>query len=83
VAPGPARQSITTDGSPEVAKGAPDVDEGAQAVPAPVQASQPHPAVAPTRTMAQRLSRLKEKVHSLHGDIEAHGSDKGLERPAL
>ncbi|GJS98042.1 hypothetical protein Tco_0819212 [Tanacetum coccineum] len=38
-------------GALEVTKGAPDVDEGAQAVPAPVQAPQPPPAAAPTRTM--------------------------------
>ncbi|GKA35472.1 hypothetical protein Tco_0721963 [Tanacetum coccineum] len=44
VAPGPVRHPIAADGSPEVA-------EGAQAIPAPVQASQPHPAATPTRTM--------------------------------
>ncbi|GKA13111.1 hypothetical protein Tco_0692657 [Tanacetum coccineum] len=35
-----------------IAEGAHDVDEGAQAVPAPVQAPQPPPAAGPTRTMA-------------------------------
>ncbi|GKC84251.1 hypothetical protein Tco_1139968, partial [Tanacetum coccineum] len=39
------------------------------AVPAPVQAPQPPSAATPTRTMAQRLSRLEEEVHSLCGDM--------------
>ncbi|GJX33035.1 hypothetical protein Tco_0242890 [Tanacetum coccineum] len=52
-----------------VAEGSPDVDEGAQAIPAPVQVPQPPPATAPTRTMAQSLSRLEEYVHSLCGDM--------------
>ncbi|GJT61511.1 hypothetical protein Tco_1005044 [Tanacetum coccineum] len=51
----------------EVVEGAPDVDEGAQAFLAPIQAPQPAPATASTRTMAQRLSRLEEEVHNLHG----------------
>ncbi|GJX87280.1 hypothetical protein Tco_0339294, partial [Tanacetum coccineum] len=52
-----------------VAEGSPDVDEGAQAIPTPVQAPQPPLATAPTRTMAQSLSRLEEEVHSLCGDM--------------
>ncbi|GJY74898.1 hypothetical protein Tco_0479329 [Tanacetum coccineum] len=52
-----------------VAEGAPDVDEDAQVVPAPVQATQPPLAVTPTRTVAQRLSRLEEEVHNLRGDM--------------
>ncbi|GJT11904.1 hypothetical protein Tco_0858946 [Tanacetum coccineum] len=54
---------------PEIAEGAPDVDEDAQVVPAPVQATQPPLAAASIRTMAQRLSRLKEEVHNLRGDM--------------
>ncbi|GKE67295.1 hypothetical protein Tco_1521456 [Tanacetum coccineum] len=49
--------------------GALDVDEDAQAVPAPVQAPQPPSAAALAKTMTQRLSRLEEEVHSLHGDM--------------
>ncbi|GKC06709.1 hypothetical protein Tco_0998319, partial [Tanacetum coccineum] len=55
--------------APKVAKGAPDVDEGAQAVPAIVHAPQPPPVAVPTRSMAQRLSRLEEEVHNLRDDI--------------
>nr|GEV63340.1 putative ribonuclease H-like domain-containing protein [Tanacetum cinerariifolium] len=55
------RQSIAGAGAPEVFEGAPDVDEGAQAVTAPVQA--PHPPLAATRTMPQRMTRLEGEVH--------------------
>ncbi|GJR96458.1 RNA-directed DNA polymerase, eukaryota [Tanacetum coccineum] len=55
VAPRPERQPDAAAGAPKVAKGAPDVDEDAQAVLAPVQTPQPPPAAAQGRTMAQRL----------------------------
>ncbi|GJW99281.1 hypothetical protein Tco_0183195 [Tanacetum coccineum] len=42
-----------------------EVDEGASAVPAPVQAPQPPPVTGPTRTMIQRLGRLDEDVYGL------------------
>ncbi|GKC83751.1 hypothetical protein Tco_1139468 [Tanacetum coccineum] len=67
--PGLERQQVAAAGALEVAEGAPVVDEGVLAVSAPVQAPQPHPAAAPTRTIAQRLSILEEEVHNLHGDI--------------
>ncbi|GJZ16311.1 hypothetical protein Tco_0551988 [Tanacetum coccineum] len=60
---------ICCGGALEVAEGALDVDEGAQAILVPVQAPQPPPSAASTRTMKQRLSRLEEEVHSLYGDI--------------
>ncbi|GJT89661.1 hypothetical protein Tco_1078506 [Tanacetum coccineum] len=44
-------------------------DTWASAIPAPIQAPQPPPTAASTRTMVQRLSRLKEDVHSLRGDM--------------
>ncbi|GKB32458.1 hypothetical protein Tco_0871859 [Tanacetum coccineum] len=69
VAPGLERQPIVVAGAPEVAEGALDVDEGAQAILVPVQAPQPPPSAASTRTMEQRLSRLEEEVHSLRGDM--------------
>nr|GEW41617.1 hypothetical protein [Tanacetum cinerariifolium] len=50
VAPGPERQQVTAAGALKVAEGATDVDEGDQAVLAPVQAPQP-PAAEPARTM--------------------------------
>ncbi|GKD87968.1 hypothetical protein Tco_1359122, partial [Tanacetum coccineum] len=58
VAPGPERQQAAATGALEVAKGAPYVDEGDQAVSAPVQAPQPPHVVGLARTMAQRLGRL-------------------------
>ncbi|GKG37693.1 hypothetical protein Tco_0456916 [Tanacetum coccineum] len=69
VASRPKRQSVAAASTLEVAKGAPDVEEGAQVVLAPVQAPQLTPTVAPTRTMTQRLSRLEEEVNSLRGDM--------------
>ncbi|GJV03501.1 hypothetical protein Tco_1337070 [Tanacetum coccineum] len=49
----------------EIAEGAPDVDEGAHTVPAPVHVPQPPPAVGPARTLPQRVARLEEKVHGM------------------
>nr|GEY01138.1 hypothetical protein [Tanacetum cinerariifolium] len=49
----------------EVVEGAPDVDEGAQAVLTPVQSTQPPPAATPTRTITQRMTRLEEEVHGI------------------
>ncbi|GJR12209.1 hypothetical protein Tco_0794861 [Tanacetum coccineum] len=48
---GPERHPDTAAGSLEVTEGAPNVDEGAQAVPTPVQAPQPLPTAAPARTL--------------------------------
>ncbi|GKB72322.1 hypothetical protein Tco_0933734 [Tanacetum coccineum] len=56
VASGPERQSAAAAGAPKDIEGLHVEDEGAQAVPAPVQAPQPPPAATPTRTMAQRLT---------------------------
>ncbi|GJW18537.1 hypothetical protein Tco_0025973 [Tanacetum coccineum] len=53
----------------EVTEGAPDIDEGDQAVPAPVQVPQPPPTAGPTMTMEQRLGRLEEGVHGLRGAL--------------
>ncbi|GKA80911.1 hypothetical protein Tco_0787603, partial [Tanacetum coccineum] len=53
VAPGPERQQVAAAGVPEATEDASVVDEGAQAVPAPVQAPQPPPPVVrPAKTMA-------------------------------
>ncbi|GKB96668.1 hypothetical protein Tco_0982805 [Tanacetum coccineum] len=51
VAPGPERQPDAAVGALKVTKGVPDVDEGAQAISAPVQAPQPPPAARPARTL--------------------------------
>nr|GEW57105.1 aldehyde dehydrogenase family 3 member F1-like [Tanacetum cinerariifolium] len=55
VAPGPERQPDAAAGAPEVVEGALDVDEGAQAIPAPVQVPQPLPTVAQGWTMPGQL----------------------------
>ncbi|GJY11197.1 hypothetical protein Tco_0379382 [Tanacetum coccineum] len=57
-----------------VAEGAPDIDEGLQAVPAPIQAPQPPPAAGPARTLPQRVARLEEEVHRMQ---EALGEQRG------
>ncbi|GJY38023.1 hypothetical protein Tco_0424387, partial [Tanacetum coccineum] len=50
----------------EAAKDAPVADEGASAVPTPVQAPQtPPPAAGPAQTMAQRLARVDVDVHKI------------------
>ncbi|GJV45905.1 hypothetical protein Tco_1430441 [Tanacetum coccineum] len=67
VAPGPERQPDVAAGAFEVAEDAPVVDEGALAVPAPVQVPQPPPAARPARTMARRIARLEEDVHGIRG----------------
>nr|GEY43835.1 hypothetical protein [Tanacetum cinerariifolium] len=62
VALGPERQPDVGAGTLEIAKGAPNVDEGDQAVLAPVQAPQPPPPPTVGRTIPQRLGRLKEEL---------------------
>ncbi|GKD48791.1 hypothetical protein Tco_1277767 [Tanacetum coccineum] len=54
------------------AEDAPIVDEGDQAVPAPVQAPHQLPPPPPTtgRTMPQRLGRLEEEVQGLRQDVK-------------
>ncbi|GJT45738.1 hypothetical protein Tco_0954453 [Tanacetum coccineum] len=69
VAPRPERQQVAAAGALKVAEGASVVDEGAPAIPAPVQAPQPPPAARPTRTMTQRLCGLEEDFHGLRGAL--------------
>ncbi|GJV75279.1 hypothetical protein Tco_1506863 [Tanacetum coccineum] len=68
VAPGQETQPDDAVGALEVTKGAPNVDEGAQDVLAPIQASQPPPVAGPARSLPQRVARLEE-VHGLRGNI--------------
>ncbi|GKE46736.1 hypothetical protein Tco_1477994 [Tanacetum coccineum] len=65
VALGPERQSDAATGAHGAAEDV--VDEGDQAVLAPVQAPPPTPAIA--RTMPQRMARLEEDVHDIHGAL--------------
>ncbi|GJS00288.1 hypothetical protein Tco_0316796 [Tanacetum coccineum] len=52
IAPGLERQPDAATGAPVDTEGAPDIDEGAQAFPAPTQAAQPPLAARSARTMA-------------------------------
>ncbi|GKF27443.1 hypothetical protein Tco_0083337, partial [Tanacetum coccineum] len=66
VAPGQERQPDIVADVPRAAEDAPAVDEGDQAISAPVQAPQPPPAA---RTMPQRMARLEEDVHEIRGAL--------------
>ncbi|GKF45233.1 hypothetical protein Tco_0131785, partial [Tanacetum coccineum] len=62
VALGPERQQVAAAGSLGATKDAPAADEGAHAVPAPVQAPQPPPPAPQHRTMSQTIERLEEEA---------------------
>ncbi|GJX70830.1 hypothetical protein Tco_0308001, partial [Tanacetum coccineum] len=68
---GPERQPDAMAGAPAIAKDAPAVDEGDQAVLAPVQAPQQPPPLPPAaaKTMSQRMVRLEEDVHEILGAL--------------
>ncbi|GJY58148.1 hypothetical protein Tco_0458040 [Tanacetum coccineum] len=67
VALGPERQPDAAVGASEAAEDAPVVDEGDQAVLAPVQAPPPPPTAA--KTMPQRMARLEEDVYEIRGAL--------------
>ncbi|GJS34176.1 hypothetical protein Tco_0532558 [Tanacetum coccineum] len=70
VAMGPERQPDVAAGAPADAEDAPIIDEGDQAVLAPVQApQQPPPPPPAARTMPQRMARLEEDVQGLRRDV--------------
>ncbi|GKE90350.1 hypothetical protein Tco_1567825 [Tanacetum coccineum] len=70
VAIAPERQPDTAAGAPVIAEDVPAVDEGDQAIPAPVQPPQQPPPPPPTaRTMPQRMARLEEDVHEIRGKL--------------
>ncbi|GJV24879.1 hypothetical protein Tco_1377574 [Tanacetum coccineum] len=74
----PERQPDAAAGAPTDAEDAPIVNEGDQAVPAPVQAPQQPPLPPPpaaARTIPQRLGRLEEDVQGPRRDV---GSLRGL-----
>nr|GEY30562.1 reverse transcriptase domain-containing protein [Tanacetum cinerariifolium] len=67
---GELKSQVAVASAPKDAEDAHVINEGAQAVPAPVQAPHPPPPVVrPARTMAQRLDRLEEDVHGLRGAL--------------
>ncbi|GKC94325.1 hypothetical protein Tco_1159767, partial [Tanacetum coccineum] len=65
VAPGLERQQAAPASAPGAAKDAHVVDEGAQAILAPIQAPQPLPLTPQHRTITQRINRLKEEMREL------------------
>ncbi|GJR77462.1 hypothetical protein Tco_0089827 [Tanacetum coccineum] len=67
--PGPERQPDAAAGALVDAGGAPDIDEGAQAILAPAQAPQPPLAAGPAQTMTQRLARVEEEVYEIQGTL--------------
>ncbi|GJX70767.1 hypothetical protein Tco_0307938 [Tanacetum coccineum] len=69
VASRPERQPDAAAGALVDARGAPDIDEGAQAILVPTQAPQTPLAAGPARTMAQRLARVDEEVHEIRGAL--------------
>ncbi|GJV99282.1 hypothetical protein Tco_1554534 [Tanacetum coccineum] len=74
---GPERQPDTAVGAPAIAEDAPVVDEGDQAILAPIQAPQqpPPPPPGAARIVPQRLGRLDDDVQGLCRDV---GSLRGL-----
>ncbi|GKF38581.1 hypothetical protein Tco_0118642, partial [Tanacetum coccineum] len=71
---GTERQPVAAAAALGGVEDAPDVDEGAQAVPTPVHAPPPPPPAA-GRTMHQRLGRLNKEIQGLRQDV---GSLRGL-----
>ncbi|GKC40149.1 hypothetical protein Tco_1052533, partial [Tanacetum coccineum] len=71
VAIGLERHPDAAVGAPAVVEDAPFADEGDQAVLAPAQAPQqpPPPPLAISWTMPQRMVRLEEDVHEIHGAL--------------
>ncbi|GKD87633.1 hypothetical protein Tco_1358787 [Tanacetum coccineum] len=70
ISSGLERYLDATASAPGAFEDAPIADEGALAVPTPVQAPQPPPPIAgPARTIAQRLARVEEDVHEIHGAL--------------
>ncbi|GJX14270.1 hypothetical protein Tco_0206028, partial [Tanacetum coccineum] len=67
VALGPESQPNAAVGAPGAVEDDLVVDEGDQAVPAPIRAPPPPPAVA--RTMPQRMARLEEDMHEIRGAL--------------
>ncbi|GJV65929.1 hypothetical protein Tco_1476757 [Tanacetum coccineum] len=72
VASGPERQQVAAAGAPKATKDAPEVDQGAQAHPTPIQVPQlPPPPPTAGRIMPQRLGRLEEEIQELRSDVRS------------
>ncbi|GJW67559.1 hypothetical protein Tco_0121983, partial [Tanacetum coccineum] len=66
----PLINMVVAAAAPEGVVDAPDVDEGAQAVPAPIHAPPPPPPFV-GKTMPQRLGRLEEEIQELRQDVRS------------
>nr|GFB81688.1 hypothetical protein [Tanacetum cinerariifolium] len=70
VAPRLERQEVDVAGALEATEDDPVVDEGASAIPAPVQVPHtPPPVTRLARNMAHRLARVEEDVHEIRGAL--------------
>ncbi|GJT10608.1 hypothetical protein Tco_0857650 [Tanacetum coccineum] len=67
---GTKRQPVAAAAAPGDVEDAPDIDDGAQAIPAPIHAPPPPPPVA-GRTIPQRLGRLEEEIQGLRQDVRS------------
>ncbi|GKE36321.1 hypothetical protein Tco_1459726 [Tanacetum coccineum] len=70
VAQGTKRQPVAAAAALGDAEDAPNVDEGAEAIPTPIHAS-PLPPLATGRTMPQRLGRLEEEIQRLRQNVRS------------
>nr|GEY29969.1 hypothetical protein [Tanacetum cinerariifolium] len=69
VAPGPERQQAAAVGAYVADKAGPTVNEGAQDIPAPVQAPQPPPPAPQPQTMSQRIDRIEKEMRELRQSV--------------
>nr|GEY15809.1 hypothetical protein [Tanacetum cinerariifolium] len=69
VASRPKRQQAAMAGAPGAVKDAHVANEGAQAVPTPVQAPQPPPPAPQHRTMSPRVERIEEEIRELRQSV--------------
>nr|GEX36893.1 hypothetical protein [Tanacetum cinerariifolium] len=86
VAPRLERQPDVAVGALVDARGAFDIDEGAQAIPAPTQAPQPPLATGPAQTMAPRLARVEEerrRVRQRTGEASTLAAPLDKDQPDL
>ncbi|GJS93434.1 hypothetical protein Tco_0800402 [Tanacetum coccineum] len=79
VPPGPERQQAVAASAPGAVEDAPTADEGAQAVPAPIQAPQSSPPAPQNWTMSQRIKRLEEEVHKMRQSVLMDASSRAYQ----
>ncbi|GJU82618.1 hypothetical protein Tco_1284983 [Tanacetum coccineum] len=70
VASGLERQQVAVAGAPEDVEGAHTEVESVQADPVPVQAPEPPPAAAQSRTMPQKMAIVEKEVHGIRESLD-------------